>query len=126
MVIERIAGVHDHPGHVWKILAGIEWSLQRPARQAPERNQEALQSGGKKESKRFQSSSAALAVIMPPTLPQSGRQRNKQVSAYGALGGVYGFEEDAFEAGPCYLYTRSSIHILTMLHRKRSDKKDCT
>lgn len=31
-VIERITGVHYHPCHVWKILAAMEWSLQRPAR----------------------------------------------------------------------------------------------
>jgi transposase len=43
MVIERITGVHYHPGHVWKILAAMEWSLQRPAKQARERNQEARQ-----------------------------------------------------------------------------------
>ena len=42
-IIERITGVHYHPGHVWKILAAMEWSLQRPARQARERNQEARQ-----------------------------------------------------------------------------------
>ena len=39
-VIERITGVHYHPGHVWKILAALEWSLQRPAKQARERNDE--------------------------------------------------------------------------------------
>ena len=39
-VIERVAGVHYHPGHVWKILAALEWSLQRPAKQARERNDE--------------------------------------------------------------------------------------
>ena len=40
-VIERVTGVRYHPGHVWKILAALEWSLQRPARQARERNGEA-------------------------------------------------------------------------------------
>jgi len=40
-VIERITGVHYHPGHVWKILGAMKWSLQRPARQARERNHEA-------------------------------------------------------------------------------------
>ena len=37
-VIERATGVRYHPGHVWKILASLEWSLQRPAKQARERN----------------------------------------------------------------------------------------
>jgi transposase len=39
-VIERTTGVHYHPGHVWKILAALEWSLQRPAKRARERNDE--------------------------------------------------------------------------------------
>jgi transposase len=39
-VIERTTGVHYHPGHVWKLLAALEWSLQRPAKQARERNEE--------------------------------------------------------------------------------------
>ena len=33
-VIERHTGVRYHPGHVWKILGAMNWSLQRPARQA--------------------------------------------------------------------------------------------
>jgi transposase len=33
-VIERTTGVHYHPGHVWKILGAMKWSLQRPAKQA--------------------------------------------------------------------------------------------
>ncbi|MBI3698759.1 MAG: winged helix-turn-helix domain-containing protein [Acidobacteria bacterium] len=41
-VIEGLTGVHYHPGHVWKILgAAMYWSLQRPAKQAKERNEEA-------------------------------------------------------------------------------------
>jgi len=39
-VIERATGIHYHPGHVWKILAALEWSLQRPAKRARERNDE--------------------------------------------------------------------------------------
>jgi transposase len=39
-VIERTTGVHYHPGHVWKILAALQWSLQRPAKRARERNDE--------------------------------------------------------------------------------------
>jgi transposase len=39
-VIERATGVHYHPGHVWKILAALEWSPQRPAKRARERNDE--------------------------------------------------------------------------------------
>jgi transposase len=42
MVIERVTGVHYHPGHVWKVLGAMEWTLQRPAKQARERNPEAV------------------------------------------------------------------------------------
>jgi transposase len=38
-VIERVTGVGHHPGHVWRILKAMRWSLQRPARKAVERNQ---------------------------------------------------------------------------------------
>jgi transposase len=35
-VLERLTGEHYHPGHVWKILKGMSWTLQRPATQSPE------------------------------------------------------------------------------------------
>jgi transposase len=38
-VIERVSGVAHHPGHVWRILKRMRWSLQRPARKAVERNE---------------------------------------------------------------------------------------
>jgi transposase len=41
-VIERLTGVTYHPGHVWRILRRLDWSLQRPARRARERNEEAV------------------------------------------------------------------------------------
>lgn len=42
-VIERLTGVRYHPGHVWKILGAMDWTLQRPARGARERNPAAVQ-----------------------------------------------------------------------------------
>ena len=43
-VIERVSGVSYHPHHVWRILREqLGWSWQRPARQAKERNDEAIQ-----------------------------------------------------------------------------------
>jgi len=39
-VIERVTGVRYHPGHVWKVLGQIDWTVQKPARQARERNEE--------------------------------------------------------------------------------------
>ena len=38
-VIERTTGVEHHPGHVWRLLKRMRWSLQRPARSAVERDE---------------------------------------------------------------------------------------
>ena len=42
-VIERLTGVSYHPGHVWRILTGLGWSRQRPARRALERDDAAIE-----------------------------------------------------------------------------------
>lgn len=42
-LIERITGEKFHPGHVWKILGSLDWSAQKPAKQARERSQEKVQ-----------------------------------------------------------------------------------
>src|SRR5574342_793748 len=34
LVIERVSGVHYHPGHVWRLLGRMGWTLQRPAKRA--------------------------------------------------------------------------------------------
>jgi transposase len=42
-VIEQVTGVTYHPGHVWKILRRrLGWRLQRPARRAVERDEQAI------------------------------------------------------------------------------------
>jgi len=41
-VIERLTGVRYHPGHVWYLLRRLNWSLQRPARRAHERDEPAI------------------------------------------------------------------------------------
>src|SRR5216684_3174605 len=41
-VITRLTGVRHHPGHVWRILRRLGWSLQRPARRARERDEAAI------------------------------------------------------------------------------------
>jgi transposase len=38
-VIERTTGVAHHLGHVWRLLKAMQWSLQRPARKAVERDE---------------------------------------------------------------------------------------
>src|ERR687898_410446 len=43
-VIEQVTGVAYHPGHVWKLLRRrLGWRLQRPARRAVERDEQAIQ-----------------------------------------------------------------------------------
>jgi transposase len=41
-LIERLTGVVHHPGHVWRLLRGMGWSLQRPTRRARERDEAAI------------------------------------------------------------------------------------
>ncbi len=36
-IIERLTGVRFHPGHVWKLLGSLDWTVQKPAQQAKER-----------------------------------------------------------------------------------------
>lgn len=38
-VIKKETGVVYHPGHVWKLLSQLNWSLQRPAKRAKQRNE---------------------------------------------------------------------------------------
>jgi transposase len=42
-VIERLTGVTHHPGHVWRLLRALGWSVQRPARRAAERDDQAVE-----------------------------------------------------------------------------------
>src|SRR5229473_5393291 len=48
-LIRRVTGVSYHPGHVWYVLRDqLDWSWQRPARRAVERNDEAVERWVKK------------------------------------------------------------------------------
>jgi transposase len=42
-LIEQECGVHYHPGHVWKILRRLKWSVQRPVGRALERDEENIE-----------------------------------------------------------------------------------
>ena len=47
--IERLTGVSYHPGHVWYVLRDqLDWTWQRPARRAVERNDKAIEQSVKK------------------------------------------------------------------------------
>ena len=48
-VIQQHTGVAHHPGHVWRLLRQLGWSVQRPARRAVERDDEAVQAWVKDE-----------------------------------------------------------------------------
>ena len=41
-LITKLTGVKYHPGHVWRILQAMEWSIQRPEHRAKERDDEAI------------------------------------------------------------------------------------
>ena len=41
-LIEAECGVRYHPGHVWRILKALGWSVQRPTGRAIERDEEAI------------------------------------------------------------------------------------
>ena len=41
-LIKQLTGVRYHTGHVWKIMQGMGWSLQRPEHRAKERDEEAI------------------------------------------------------------------------------------
>jgi transposase len=42
-VVERVTGVRYHPGHIWKILGSMNWTAQKPERQAKERDEAKVQ-----------------------------------------------------------------------------------
>ena len=42
VVIKRVTGVQYHPGHVWRLLGALDWTPQRPAKRAKERNEPAI------------------------------------------------------------------------------------
>jgi transposase len=41
-LIEAVTSVHYHPGHVWRVLKQMGWSLQRPTLRAKERDEEQI------------------------------------------------------------------------------------
>jgi transposase len=41
-LIQRLTGVRYHPGHVWRVMRQLGWSLQKPTTRAKERDEEAI------------------------------------------------------------------------------------
>ncbi|MGO9308368.1 MAG: helix-turn-helix domain-containing protein [Spirochaetia bacterium] len=78
-VIEQLTGVKHHPGHVWRILHRLDWSLPRPARRARKRNEEAVRqwvsthwSGITKKRENFAAGSTSKARVASRSGPPSG------------------------------------------------------
>lgn len=42
-LIHQITGVRYHPGHVWRVMRQLGWSLQKPTTRARERDDEAIE-----------------------------------------------------------------------------------
>ena len=42
LVLEREAAVRIHPGHLWRVLGAMGWSVQRPEKRAVQRDEEAI------------------------------------------------------------------------------------
>jgi transposase len=40
--LEREAGLRIHPGHLWRVLGAMGWSVQRPEKRALQRDEEAI------------------------------------------------------------------------------------
>ncbi|MBM3789484.1 MAG: winged helix-turn-helix domain-containing protein [Acidobacteria bacterium] len=64
-LIERLTGVSYHPGHVWRLLGALDWTLQRPAQRARERNEAAIAHWFVRD---------AWAGIAPPLRPRGWRR----------------------------------------------------
>ena len=82
-LIHRITRVRYHPGHVWRMLRQLGWSLQKPTTRARERDEEAIQRWVKttwpavKKTPRAEGrrSSSSTRVASPNDLRSAGRGR---------------------------------------------------
>ncbi len=69
-------GVAYHAGHVWKILRALDWSPQRPAGKARERNEERIRTWKRKTWKRIKKS--------PKRRPYARLHRRKRIESEAA------------------------------------------
>lgn len=53
-LINTVARVRYHPGHVWRVLGSLGWSCQKPETRARERNERAIKSWVRTEWPRIQ------------------------------------------------------------------------
>lgn len=85
-VIKEITGVEYHPGHVWRILQGLNWSRQRPVRRAKERNDKEIQRWVAEDWPRVKKTlagsgpgSSSKMKAASPIAPRSGRPGRRKV-----------------------------------------------
>ena len=74
-VIESTAGVAFHPGHVWRVLRGRGWSLQRPTTRARERDEDRILEWRKKGWRRLKKTSVREERSSSSTKRASRRAR---------------------------------------------------
>jgi transposase len=83
-LIERLTGVRHHPGHVWRLLRRLGWSLQRPAQQARDRDVEDAALGPAKKTPdaaaRGSSSRTKAASRSSPSSGARGRRGDRRRS----------------------------------------------
>jgi transposase len=73
-VIQRLTGIGYHPGHVWKLLRyRLGWRLQRPARRAIERDEQAI---------------ARWVEVDWPRIRQNARRRRARLVFWDESGGL--------------------------------------
>ena len=74
-VIESTAGVAFHPGHVWRVLRGGGWSLQRPTTKARERDEDRILEWRKDDWRRLKKTSVREGRSSSSTKRASRRAR---------------------------------------------------
>src|SRR5262245_17573560 len=60
-LIEEMFDVEFHPGHVWRVLRAMGWSVQRPTTRARERDEEAIARWTREEWPRLKKSAGLAA-----------------------------------------------------------------
>ena len=81
-LIEDLSGVRYHPAHVWRILHGMHWTVQRPARRAKERDERQIQRWIREDWPRVKKTLAASA----PGWSSRTRPDSPTAHRSGALG----------------------------------------
>lgn len=74
-LIRRMFGVRFHRGHVWKLMRGMGWSLQRPTTRARERDEQAIARWKREEWPRLKKTRGAPRPSSSSTKAVSPRAR---------------------------------------------------